>query len=495
MTIQYSLQQKLNSSAQRGADAIVIFTNGSMPLRNGAKALASLIPDTSLGKHLSDTGFSAGNRVDRINGQTYISVALPALTLKALRKATEDLVPQLQSLGCSTVAIIAEAMKGECPKQSIATVAGALQTGTYSYSLKTTAEVSVSFKARIITSCKVSADLKQACAQAAITGISENLQRKLVDMPPNILDTGELVLMAETAIDDAAKAAGNTDKLKLTTMSEHNGDLQRFGLFCAVSQASHQDGKVLVMEYNGAPNAQDKPTVFIGKGLVYDTGGVNVKSDGGRGMKADMGGAATVVAAMRSIVALNLPVNVVGIIGCASNDISSNAYRPDDVLKSYDGRTVEVINTDAEGRMVLADCIAFAADTLNPAKIVTFATLTGAKLVALGSEYAALLSNTQSLADKLLAASRKGEEKLWQLPMDEETFLPLLESKVADLTHVGGRYGGTITAGLFLAQFAKDVPFAHVDVAGTVGPDRPGYAQRTLVAFLQSSCPCGKTCA
>ena len=220
------------------------------------------------------------------------------------------------------------------------------------------------------------------------------------------------------------------------------------------------------MQWNGG-KAKDKPVAFVGKGVVFDTGGNSMKTSSGmEDMKGDMGGAAAVTGLMHTLAARKAKANVVGVIGVVENMVDGNAQRPGDIVTSMSGQTIEVMNTDAEGRLVLADALWYTNDRFEPKFMVNLATLTGAIIVALGQHYAGLFSNNDELSDRLLAAGRSTQERLWRMPMGDE-FDKLIDSKNADMKNVGGRYGGSIAAAQFLQRFVKDTPWAHLDIAGT----------------------------
>jgi leucyl aminopeptidase len=233
-----------------------------------------------------------------------------------------------------------------------------------------------------------------------------------------------------------------------------------------VSQGSAHDGRMVVMRWDGGSRG-DKPVAFIGKGVCFDTGGISIKPSASmEDMKGDMGGAACVVGLMHALAARKAKVNVVGAIGLVENMPDGNAQRPGDIVTSMSGQTIEIINTDAEGRLVLADVLWYVAQKFKPKFMVDLATLTGAIMVALGTEHAGLFSNNDQLSERLFAAGQKTGEKVWRLPMGPE-YDKLMDSKFADVKNAGSRYGGSITAAQFLQRFVDDTPWAHLDIAGT----------------------------
>jgi leucyl aminopeptidase len=221
------------------------------------------------------------------------------------------------------------------------------------------------------------------------------------------------------------------------------------------------------MRWNGG-KARAKPLVLIGKGVVFDTGGISIKPSAGmEDMKGDMGGSAAVAGTIAALARRKAKANVVGIVGLVENMPDANAQRPGDIVTSMAGKTIEVLNTDAEGRLVLADLIHYAQEKLGPAAMIDLATLTGAIIVALGHHHAGLFATDDALAEALLAAGSASGEKVWRMPL-AEPYDKLIESKVADMKNIGGRDAGSITAAQFLKRFvAKDMPWAHLDIAGT----------------------------
>jgi leucyl aminopeptidase len=223
-----------------------------------------------------------------------------------------------------------------------------------------------------------------------------------------------------------------------------------------------------VMQWKGAPKGKkQKPLALIGKGVTFDTGGISIKPAGGmEDMKWDMAGAGAVVGAMAAIAGRKAKADVVGLVGLVENMPSGTAQRPGDVVKSYSGQTVEVINTDAEGRLVLADVMWYAQERFDPRGMVDLATLTGAIIIALGHEHAGLFSNDDALAQQILAAGSAVGEKCWRMPLGD-AYDKQIRSEIADMKNVGGRPGGSITAAQFLQRFTNGKPWAHLDIAGT----------------------------
>lgn len=256
-----------------------------------------------------------------------------------------------------------------------------------------------------------------------------------------------------------------------------------FGALLGVAQGSDAPPRTVIMRWNGGTQGE-APVAFVGKGVTFDSGGISIKPAGGmEEMKTDMAGAAAVVGTMAALAGRKAKVNAVGVVGLVENMLSGNAQRPGDVVRTASGQTVEVLNTDAEGRLVLADVLWYTQDRFRPRFMVNLATLTGAIVVSLGIERAGLFSNSDELAGNL---SRTGEtmgEKLWRMPLDA-SYLDLLRSDIADFKNIGGRPGGSITAAKFLECFVAGVPWAHLDIAGTAYTPRPTpYAPKGATGF------------
>ena len=246
------------------------------------------------------------------------------------------------------------------------------------------------------------------------------------------------------------------------------------GSLLGVGWGSEQPSRILAIKWDGG-EAGEKPTAFVGKGVTFDTGGISIKPGPGMGdMKFDMGGSAAVVGAMLTMVKRKAKANVVGVVGLVENMPDGKAMRPGDVVTSMSGQTIEVLNTDAEGRLVLADALHWTQVTFEPKQIVDFATLTGAMIISLGHEYGGLFANDDTLADNLLAAGTTSGDKLWRLPLSP-AYDKLINSPIADMQNIGPRGAGSITAAQFLKRFIlNDTPWAHCDIAGTVWGDKPG---------------------
>lgn len=265
--------------------------------------------------------------------------------------------------------------------------------------------------------------------------------------------------------DQARHVAKESPKLKLKILEQKEMQKLGMGALLGVAQGSKQPPKLICLEYNGG-NKKQAPIVFVGKGVTFDTGGISLKpSDSMVGMKYDMCGAATVLAVLKAAAALKLPLNIVGVAAAVENMPDGGAYKPEDILTSMSGQTIEIISTDAEGRLILADALTYC-ERYKPEVVIDIATLTGAVIVALGFEASAIVSNDEGLTQDLLHAGIESNDRAWQLPMWEE-YQEAIKSPFADMVNAGSRYAGTITAGCFLSRFSDKYRWAHMDVAGT----------------------------
>ncbi|PCJ41912.1 MAG: leucyl aminopeptidase [Alphaproteobacteria bacterium] len=250
-------------------------------------------------------------------------------------------------------------------------------------------------------------------------------------------------------------------------LAEDQMDELGMGALLGVGQGSACESHLVIMHWNGSENDDEPPVAFVGKGVTFDTGGISLKPGAGmEDMKFDMGGSAAVVGAMLALAGRNAKVNAIGVVGLVENMPSSTAQRPGDVVTSMSGQTIEVINTDAEGRLVLADALWYTQDRFQPKFIIDLATLTGAMMVALGHEYAGIFSNDDDLCENLAKAGAQVDELVWRMPIGK-AYDKLIDSKIADMKNIGGKYAGSITAAQFLQRFVNDVPWVHIDIAGT----------------------------
>ncbi|MBF0255322.1 MAG: leucyl aminopeptidase [Gammaproteobacteria bacterium] len=292
--------------------------------------------------------------------------------------------------------------------------------------------------------------------QAIAQGV--NLAKDLANLPGNICTPSYLA-------EQAKKLAKQHKALKLSVLEEADMEKLGMGSLLSVSRGSRQPAKLIIMEYKGA-KASAKPIALVGKGLTFDAGGISLKPGAGMDeMKYDMCGGASVIACLQAAAELELPLNLVGLVPASENLPDGAANKPGDIVTSLSGQTIEILNTDAEGRLILCDTLTYA-ERFEPAAVIDIATLTGACIIALGDQASGLLANHQELADELLAAGQASNDRAWQLPLWEE-YQKQLDSPFADMANIGGKGAGTITAACFLSRFAKKFHWAHLDIAGT----------------------------
>ena len=347
---------------------------------------------------------------------------------------------------------------------SIAALTQGLEEGSYDFDKYKTGDKKKSEIKKVVfvsRRLKESALMQEVNYAKAISD-SQKLARDLVNEPPVYLTPTRL---AEVALEIAEEGA-----LQCEIFDAAEIDKRGMGGIEAVSRGSDEPPRFIHLVYE--PKRKTKKSIaIVGKGITFDSGGLCLKpSDSMRGMKMDMAGSAVVLGVMKALARLAPAVRVHGLIAASENMTGAKAYKPDDVIKAYNGKTIEVINTDAEGRIVLSDALSYAVE-LKADEIVDLATLTGACMVGLGSYTAGVMGNNKKLIDKILSASERAGEKMWQLPMDDE-LREEIKSEVADIKNAGSRLGGAITAAMFLEQFVSDVPWVHIDIAG------PAYSEK-----------------
>ncbi|MGJ5137047.1 leucyl aminopeptidase [Bradyrhizobium oligotrophicum] len=361
--------------------------------------------------------------------------------------------------GTEAVTVLAELPAGPLLPDQVSSLAAGMRLRAYRFdrykTKKKDEEGAVSANVSIAVADAAAA--KKAFAPRSHVTDGVILARDLVNEPPNVLYPEEF-----------AKRAAALRKLGVTVEILDVPAMKKLGMgaLLGVGQGSARPSRTVVMHYNGGKRGE-QPVAFIGKGVCFDTGGISIKPAGSmEDMKGDMGGAACVVGLMHALAARKAKANVIGAIGLVENMPDGNAQRPGDIVTSMSGQTIEIINTDAEGRLVLADVLWYVATKFKPKFMIDLATLTGAIMVALGTEHAGLFTNNDDLADKLLKAGQETGEKVWRMPLGHE-YDKLIDSQFADMKNTGGRHGGSITAAQFLQRFVNDTPWAHLDIAGT----------------------------
>lgn len=302
--------------------------------------------------------------------------------------------------------------------------------------------------------------------------------RDLANSPPNHINPDKLA--------QSAKSLESINNIKIQILDQ--SQIKEMGMngIISVGKGSENEPKVIIVNYNNS-ETNEKPILLVGKAVTFDTGGISIKpSDRMDEMKFDKSGGCTVLGIMKAIGNLALPLNVIAIIPAVENMPSGSAYRPGDIIRMYNGKTVEVLNTDAEGRMILADALAYGISKYSPKCVIDFATLTGACIIALGTNVAGIIGNDDKLIQQLKISASSTGEKIWQLPLYEE-FFDLIKSNIASIKNIGGRTGGTITAAAFLSNFVENTPWVHFDIAGTAwtqdGTSEKSYNPKGATAF------------
>ena len=421
-----------------------------------------------------------GSRFKGKNGQS-LSINAPAGTrldsvlIFGLGKATDISALEMQKFGGKIYSETQRAKKGLVSilidpvtgsKMSAAEIAGEIAFGASlhsyrfdKYKTKLKPENKPSIKS-ISIACNGFSNARKKYNNLAKIADGVFFTRDLVSEPPNILYP-----------DTLAKQAKTLEKLGVIVQILGEPQMRRLGMgaLLGVGQGSIRESRLVVMQWRGGPKGKGKlsqPLAFIGKGVTFDTGGISIKpSSGMEDMKWDMGGSGVVIGLMKALAGRKAKVNAVGVVGLVENMPGGNAQRPGDIVTSMSGQTIEVLNTDAEGRLVLADALHYTNERFKPKFMVNLATLTGAIIVSLGHHYAGLFSNNDQLSERLFEAGEDVEEKLWRLPLGD-SYDEMINSQVADMQNIGGRGAGSITAAQFLQRFVGKTPWAHLDIAG-----------------------------
>ena len=381
---------------------------------------------------------------------------------KTLRKAVSALAKLVVERPTDTLAIAADDLLP--PDASIAwlvhTLVGAIGDAGYRFTEYKGKEKAKPVRLKNVVLCvseEQVTEAERACAEAEAIRVGSNHTRDLGNAPPNII-------YPEALAEAARELARKYKKLKATVLDEK--DLKKLGAnaILAVGQGSERPPRLIALEYNGA-GKDEAPVVLVGKGITFDTGGISLKpGEAMDEMKYDMCGAATVLGVITAVCELKLPLHVVGVITSAENMPDGRASRPGDIVTTLSGQTVEILNTDAEGRLVLCDALTWV-ERFKPKAVIDIATLTGACIIALGHQASAVLGNDEALVDALKQAGTASYDRAWELPLWDE-YQEQLKSNFADMANIGGRPAGTITAACFLSRFAEKYPWAHLDIAG-----------------------------
>ncbi|HEX5840999.1 MAG TPA: leucyl aminopeptidase [Pseudomonas sp.] len=438
-------------------------------------------------------------------GQTLLAHSLPGLKAervllvgigkdselsdRQLRKVLSAAYTVLKGLGGSDAVLALQdiQVKGRDAYGKTRLMVEGLADGGYQYdrfkSQKT--EASALKKLSLLTEKANLADAERASSHAQAIAAGMAFTKDLGNLPPNLCHPSYLA--------EEAKALGKAHKnLKVEILDEKKLQELGAGAFLAVAQGSEQPPRMIVLNYQGGKKSE-KPFALVGKGITFDTGGISIKPAAGMDeMKYDMCGAASVFGTLKAVLELQLPINLVCLLACAENMPSGRATRPGDIVTTMSGQTVEILNTDAEGRLVLCDTLTYA-ERFKPQAVIDIATLTGACIVALGSNASGLMGNNDELIEQLLSAGKSADDRAWQLPLFDE-YQEQLDSPFADIANIGGPKAGSITAGCFLSRFAKAYNWAHLDIAGTAwisgGKDKgaTGRPVPLLTQYLLDRC-------
>ncbi|MDP2902473.1 MAG: leucyl aminopeptidase [Methylovulum sp.] len=442
--------QQLSASAARlnnSTQGLIgkVLNRGDISGKNGETVLLNTIPDSVIGRILL-VGLGENKA---LTGKAYI---------KALASAVNSLKkPQIKFVVCCLSEIAVEGCGQQWKSRQIVEIfSDAAYQYTHTKSDKGTEsqleKIGITAPETELVSAQIGLDQGKAIAG----GIS--FTKLLADLPANICTP---TYLAKQALGLGEKFA----KLSISILEESDMETLGMGALLSVSRGSRQPAKLIAMDYQGGEK-NSKPIVLIGKGLTFDAGGISLKPGLGMDeMKYDMCGGAAVLGTLQAAAQMNLPLNIIGLIPSSENLPDGDANRPGDILTSMSGKTIEVLNTDAEGRLLLCDTLTYS-ERYNPDVVIDLATLTGACLVALGRIPSGLLGNDDELCDDLLAASETANDSLWRLPLWEE-YQELLKSNFADMANIGGKDAGTITAACFLSRFAENLRWAHLDIAGT----------------------------
>ncbi|QLH02348.1 leucyl aminopeptidase [Nitrosopumilus cobalaminigenes] len=410
------------------------------------------------------------------------------LTKDTIRFVSGKIAQKARELKLSEFSIISPPSFVIEPISSVSQIIEGAKMALYKFEKFKTEKIETSPNLTIIVS--KSNKISKAIKTAEIVADGVIFTKNIANLPPNEC--------TPTTLANFAKSMSKKNKMKCNIISEPELKKRGFGGISAVGQGSSNHPKLIILEHNGG-RKNDKPTVLVGKAVTFDTGGISLKPGAAMDeMKFDKCGGCTVLGIMKSISELKLPINVVGIVPSVENMPGGESYRPGDIIKLYSGKTAEILNTDAEGRLILADALSYGEKHYSPKAIIDFATLTGACIVALGTNVAAIISNDEKLTKKINDSSKRTTEEVWELPLNQD-YMDMIKSDVADMKNVGiGRAAGTITAAAFLKNAIEKTPWTHIDIAGvawTQGATKEksynpkgatGFGVRLILDYLQN---------
>jgi leucyl aminopeptidase len=446
--------------ARVSADALLLVVAGDkVPGKLGRPVAAALAAAVKAG----DLELKAGkslllHRAAGVRAPRLLVAACGPASVKSFHKAVSGGLQVLRQGGAkrAAVALVGADAPGEAHAEALA-VAAFDAVYVYRLTKPSAPQPSALSKVTMLTDAAGKAGAAAGLARGAAIGEGTTLARELANRPGNHCTPSMLA--------EEARRLGKDWGLKVEVLDRKDAEKLGMGAFLAVAQGSHQPPKFIVMRWHGAGKA-DAPVVLVGKGITFDTGGISIKPAAEMDeMKFDMGGAASVLGTLRALAQLKAKVNVVGLVAATENMPGGAAVKPGDVVRSLSGQTIEILNTDAEGRLILCDALTYA-ERFEPAAVVDVATLTGACVIALGHHRSGLFSADDALAAELAAAGDAALDPCWRMPVDEE-YDEALKSNFADMANIGPRAGGSITAAMFLKRFTAKLRWAHLDIAGT----------------------------
>jgi leucyl aminopeptidase len=447
------------------ADALLVVVVGQSAPQDLGAPLSAL-----LNTALKDGDFALkpaqafyAHRVDGVKAQRVALACAAEATPRALRKALAAGLALLKGGGTAKLAVALAGAEWTDPLAETLVAAAAEASYLYRHTKPSAPHAPKLASVALVCDKAAAKDVTTGLARGQAIAAGATLARELANRPGNHC--------TPTHLADEARALGKAHGLKVEVLERKDMEKLGMGSFLAVAQGSEQPPKFIVMRYQGAGKT-DAPVVLVGKGITFDTGGVSLKPAAEMDeMKFDMGGAASVLGTMRAVGEIKPRLNVIGIVAATENMPDGRAVKPGDVVTSMSGQTIEILNTDAEGRLILCDALTYA-ERFKPAAVVDIATLTGACVIALGHHRSGLFSADDALATELLGAGDKALDPAWRMPLDEE-YDEALKSHFADMGNVGGRAGGSITAAMFLRRFTARFPWAHLDIAGTAWKSGP----------------------
>ncbi len=443
------------------ADGLLIVVGGTAVPRALDKPMAALLDDAVT---QGDFEFKANrclyiHRPAGVKAQRVVFVAAVDASAKAFKAALVAGLATLKTAGVAELAVACVGFDAALDESHARALAQAAGDALYVYRhTKPSAPPALRLNKFVLWGPAVSrAVLAKGLQRGQAIAAGVRLARECANRPGNHATPSHLA--------SEAKKIGKEFGIKVEVFDRKDIEKIGMGSFLAVAQGSDEPPRLIVMRYEGAA-ASKAPVVLVGKGITFDSGGISLKPGAEMDeMKFDMGGAASVLGTMRAIGEIKPKINVVGLIVSCENMPSGRAVKPGDVVKSLSGQTIEILNTDAEGRLILCDALTYA-ERFKPAAVIDIATLTGACVVALGHHHSGLFTADDKLAEQLLAASRNAQDPIWRMPLDDE-YDEGLKSNFADMANIGGRAGGAITAAMFLKRFTAKYPWAHLDIAGT----------------------------